>query len=184
MAKGLGNKLSKAVGGLGQKIQKGVGSLGSKIQNVEKQAQRGIAKGIEMGQGAVRDVERGIVAASGKVGAIKQGLSTGARVIDALQSTGVTSMIPGLSLGLGAVSAGLKSGASGLKRLQDVGADTRMATGKVKNQLGSVGQEASQRVAGVSSSSRGKLEKFGERAKALEQQTQEDIGNVRSAFQA
>jgi len=184
MAKGLGNKLSKAVGGLGQKVSKGVGSLGNKIQNVEKQAQRGIAKGIEMGQGAVRDVERGIVAASGKVGAIKQGLSTSARVIDALQSTGVASMVPGLSLGLGAVSAGLKSGASGLKRLQDVGADTRMATGKVKNQLGSVGQEASQRVAGISSTSRGKLEKFGERAKALEQQTQEDIGNVSSAFHA
>ena len=183
MAKGLGNKLSKAVGGLGQKISKGVGSLGNKIENVEKHAQRGIAKGIEMGQGAVRDVERGIVAASGKVGAIKQGLNTGARVIDALQATGVTSMVPGLGVGLGAVSAGLKSGAAGLKKLQDVGADTRMATGKVKNQLASVGQEASQRVANTSAMGRGKLEKFGERAKALEQQTQNDISNVRSAFQ-
>lgn len=180
---GLGKKLSKAVGGLGQKVSKGVSSLGGKIQNVEKQAQRGIAKGIEMGQGAVRDVERGIVAASGKVGAIKQGLNTGARVIDALQSTGLTSMVPGLGVGLGAISAGLKSGSAGLQQLQNVGADARMATGKAKNQLASVGQKASEKVANTSAMGRGKLEKFGERAKALEQQTQEDISNVRSAFQ-
>lgn len=182
MAKGLGNKLSKSVGGLGQKIQKGVSSLGSKISNVEKQAQRGISKGIEMGQGAVRDVERGIVAASGKVGSIKQGLLKGAKVLDALQTTGVASMVPGLGVGLAAVSGGLKSGASGLKQLQDVGKDTRLATGKAKNQLASVGQQASERVSGAAAMGKGKLEKFGERAKAIEQQTQEDIGNVRSAF--
>lgn len=180
---GLGKKLSGSVKGLGSKVTKGVETLGKKISNVERQAQRGIAKGVEMGQGAIRDVERGIVAASGKVGAIKQGLNTGARVIDALQTTGLTSMVPGLGLGLGAVSAGLKSGAGGLQQLQDVGRDTRLATGKAKNQLAGAGASASGRVANVAGKGQMKLEKFGERSKALEAQTQEDIRNVRSAFQ-
>jgi hypothetical protein len=178
----LGAKLSKSVSGLGQKIQKGTSQLGQKISKVEKQAQRGIAKGIEMGQGAVRDVERGIVQASGKVGAVKQGLLKGARIIDVLQSTGVASLVPGLSMGLAGASGALRAGAGGLKQLQDVGKDTRMATGKAKNQLASVGQKASQRVGEVGSGARSRVEKFGERAKAIEQQTQEDISNVRSAF--
>lgn len=181
---GLGRKLSGAVKGLGSKISKGTETLGKKISGVERQAQRGIAKGIEMGTGAVRDVERGIVAASGKVGAIKQGLNTGAKVIDALQASGLTSMVPGLGLGLGALSSGLKSGSAGLQQLQDVGRDSRLATGKVKNQLASAGQTASGRVANVAGKGQMKLEKFGERSKALEAQTQDDIRNVRSAFQA
>jgi len=178
----LGRKLSKAVSGIGQKVQSGTSALGKKISGVEKQAQRGISKGIQMGQGAVRDVERGIVAASGKVGAVKQGLLKGANVIDALQTTGVASMVPGLGAGLAAASGALRGGAVGLKQLQDVGRDTRMATGKVKNQLSTVGQKASQQVAQTSAAGRGKLEKFGERAKAIEQRTQEDISNVESAF--
>jgi len=180
---GLGRKLSKGVKGIGSKVSQGVETLGKKISGVEKQAQRGIAKGIQMGQGAVRDVERGIVAASGKVGAIKQGLNTGARVIDALQSTGLTSMVPGLGLGLGAVSGALKSGSRGLQQVQDVGRDTRLATAKSKNQLASVGQRASAGVAGVAGKSQAKLERIGERTRALEAQTQEDIRNVRGAFQ-
>lgn len=177
-----GTKLSKTVSGLGQKIQKGTSQLGKKIVSVEKQAQRGIAKGIQMGQGAVRDVERGIESASGKIGSVKQGLLKGARVIDALQSTGVASMVPGLNLGLAAASGALRTGAGGLKQLQDVGRDTRMATGKAKSQLASVGQKASEKVSEVGAGAKSKVEKFGERAKALEQQTQEDISNVRSAF--
>ena len=180
---GLGKKLSGSVKSMGKKVTQGVESLGKKISGVEKQAQRGIAKGIQMGQGAVRDVERGIVAASGKVGAIKQGLNTGARVIDALQSTGLASMVPGLGLGLGAISGALKSGSAGLQQVQDVGRDSRLATGKVKNQLGSVGQKASAGVAGVAGKSQAKLERIGERSRALEAQTQEDIRNVRGAFQ-
>lgn len=180
---GLGKKLSGAVKGLGSKISKGTETLGKKISSVEKQAQAGIAKGIQMGQGAVRDVERGIVAASGKVGAIKQGLNQGARVIDALQATGLTSMVPGLGLGLGAISSGLKAGSGQLQQLQDVGRDSRLATGKVKNQLSTVGEKASGRVANVAGRGQMKLEKFGERSKALEAQTQDDIRNVRSAFQ-
>ena len=180
---GLGKKLSGAVKGLGSKVSGGVESLGKKIANVERQTQRGISKGIQMGQGAIRDVERGIVSASGKVGAIKQGLNTGARVIDALQTTGLTSMVPGLGLGLGAISSGLKSGSRGLQQLQDVGKDTRLATGKAKSQLASVGESASGRVANVAGRGQAKLEKFGERSKALEAQSQEDIRNVRSAFQ-
>lgn len=180
---GLGKKLSKSVGGLGQKISKGVEGLGKKVGSIEKQVQAGISKGVQMGQGAVRDVERGIVAASGKVGAVKQGLATGARVIDALQTSGVAGMVPGLSTGLAAVSGGLKAGVGGLQRVQDVGRDTRMATGKAKNQLASVGGQASQRVAGASARTQGKLERVGERAKAIEAQTQEDIRNVRGAFQ-
>lgn len=180
---GLGKKLSSATKGLGSKISKGTETLGKKISNVEKQAQRGIAKGVEMGQGAIRDVERGIVAASGKVGAIKQGLNTGARVIDALQTTGLTSMVPVLGVGLGAISAGLKSGSRGLQQVQDVGRDSRLATGKAKNQLSTVGETASGRVANVAGRGQMKLEKFGERSKALEAQTQQDIRDVRSAFQ-
>lgn len=179
---GLGRKLSSGVKGLGSKVSKGVETLGKKIGNVERQAQRGIAKGVEMGSGAIRDVERGIVAASGKVGAIKQGLNTGARVIDALQTTGLTSMVPGLGVGLGAISSGLKAGSRGLQQVQDVGKDTRLATGKAKNQLSSVGEKASGRVANVAGRGQMKLEKFGERSKALEAQSQEDIRNVRSAF--
>jgi hypothetical protein len=180
---GLGRKLSAGVKGLGSKISKGTETLGKKISNVERQAQRGISKGVEMGQGAIRDVERGIVSASGKVGAIKQGLNTGARVIDALQTTGLTSMVPALGLGLGAISSGLKAGSRGLQQVQDVGRDTRLATGKAKNQLSTVGEKASGRVANVAGRGQMKLEKFGERSKALEAQAQQDIGNVRSAFQ-
>lgn len=180
---GLGKKLSKSVGGLGQKINRGVEGLGRKVGSVEQKIQAGISKGVKMGQGAVRDVERGIVAASGKVGAVKQGLMTGARVIDELQTTGIAGMVPGLSTGLAALSGGLKAGVGGLQRVQDVGRDTRMATGKAKNQLATVGGQASQRVAGASARTQGKLERVGERAKALEAQTQEDIRNVRGAFQ-
>jgi hypothetical protein len=180
---GLGKKLSAGVKGLGSKISKGTETLGKKISGVERQAQRGISKGIEMGQGAIRDVERGIVSASGKVGAIKQGLNTGARVIDALQTTGLTGMVPGLGVGLGAISSGLKAGSRGLQQVQDVGKDARLATGKAKNQLSTVGEKASGRVANVAGRGQMKLEKFGERSKALEAQAQQDIGNVRSAFQ-
>lgn len=180
---GLGKKLSKATKSLGSKVSKGVETLGKKIANVEQQAQRGISKGVEMGQGAIRDVERGIVAASGKVGAIKQGLNTGARVIDALQTTGLTSMVPGLGVGLGALSTGLKAGSGALQQLQDVGKDARLATGKAKNQLAGAGTTVSGRVANVAGKGQMKLEKIGERSKALEAQTQEDIRNVRSAFQ-
>lgn len=178
----LGTKLSKKFSMLGNKIQGGASSLGKKISGLEKQAQRGIAKGIDMGQGAIRDVERGIVQASGKVGAVKQGLLKGANVIDVLQTTGVASMVPGLGAGLAAASGALRGGAAGLKKLQDVGADARMATAKGKNQLASVGQKASQKVSDVGGMAKSKVEKFGERAKAIEQRTQEDISNVQSAF--
>ncbi len=178
----LGVKLSKKVSGLGNKIQSGVGQLGKKVTKLEKQAQRGISKGVELGQGAVRDVERGIVQASGKVGAVKQGLLKGAQVIDALQTTGLASMVPGLGVGLAGASGALRAGAGGLKKLQDVGRDTRMATGKAKNQLSSVGQRASQEVSGVAGMARGKLEKASERAKALEKMAQEDIEKVGSAY--
>jgi hypothetical protein len=178
----LGTKLSKSVSRIGQKIQKGSSQLGQKISGLERQAQRGIEKGIQMGQGAVRDVERGIEGASGKIGSVKQGFIKGARVLDALQATGVAGMVPGLGSGLAAASGALRGGAAGLKQLQDVGRDTRMATGKVKNQLSSVGQKASEKVGDVGGMARSKVEKFGERAKALEQQTQEDISNVTAAF--
>ena len=178
----LGMKLSKKVRGLGQKFESGTSTLGKKITGLERQAKRGIAKGVQMGQGAVRDVERGIDQASGKVGSIKQGLLKGARVIDALQSTGVASMIPGLGLGLAGASGALKSGAGGLKQLQDVGRDTRLATGKAKSQLSSVGKQATSQVGNVAGSARGKLEKASERARALEKMAQEDIETVGSAF--
>jgi hypothetical protein len=92
-------------------------------------------------------------------------------------------MVPGLGLGLGAISSGLKAGSGQLQQLQDVGRDSRLATGKAKNQLASVGDKASGRVATVAGRGQMKLEKFGERSKALEAQTQDDIRNVRSAFQ-
>ena len=180
---GLGKKISGGISSLGKKIQGTATGLGKKIQNVEKQAQAGIAKGIDLGQTALRKTEQGIQSASGKIGSIKQGLMTGARVIDALQATGLAGTIPGLSLGLGGISAGLKGGASGLKKLQDVGADARMATGKAKNQLSTVGQRASEQVANVAGRGTAKLERVGERAKAIEAQAQADVGNVRSAFQ-
>jgi hypothetical protein len=178
----LGQKLKGGISSIGKKVTSTASGIGKKIQNVEKQAQAGIAKGIDLGQGALRQTEKGIVAASGKIGSIKQGLLTGARVIDALQSSGVAGMVPGLSLGLGAVSGGLKAGAGGLKKLQDVGADARMATGKAKNQLASVGQNVSGKVAQVSGRAQAQVEKVGERAKALETMAQEDLSNVRSAF--
>tara|TARA_R110002126_G_scaffold119455_1_gene260441 strand:- start:483 stop:1034 length:552 start_codon:yes stop_codon:yes gene_type:complete len=179
----LGSKLNKGISSLGKKITSTAGSLGKKIVSVEKQAQAGIAKGIDLGQTALQKTERGIEAASGKIGSVKQGLLTGARVIDALQSSGVAGMVPGLSLGLGAVSTGLRGGASGLKQLQNVGADARMATGKAKNQLSTVGQNVSGKVSQVSGRAQAQVEKVGERAKALEAQAQQDLGNVRSAFQ-
>lgn len=178
----LGVKLSKKVSGIGNKIQKGVGQLGKKVSKLEKQAQRGISKGVELGQGAIRDVERGVEQASGKIGSVKQGLLKGARVIDALQSTGLASMVPGLGVGLAGASGALKAGAGGLKQLQDVGRDTRMATGKAKNQLSSVGQRASQEVSGVAGKARGQLEKASERARAVEKMAQEDIQKVGSAY--
>lgn len=178
----LGQKLKGGISSIGKKVTSTASGIGKKIQNVEKQAQAGIAKGIDLGQGALRQTEKGIVAASGKIGSIKQGLLTGARVIDSLQSSGVASMVPGLSLGLGAVSGGLKAGAGGLKKLQDVGADARMATGKAKNQLASVGQNVSGKVAQVSGRAQAQVEKVGERAKALETMAQEDLSNARSAF--
>jgi hypothetical protein len=179
---GFGGKLSRSISGLGNKVQKTAGALGSKISRVEVQAQKGITRGVHMGQGAVRDVERGIVQASGKVGAVKQGLLKGAQVIDALQTTGLASMVPGLGLGLAGASGALKSGAVGLKQLQDVGKDARLATGKAKNQLAQVGQKASSEVGRVGGMAKSNVERVGERAKALEAQAQEDVSNVRSAF--
>lgn len=181
---GFGSKLSGAIRGLGTKVSSTTSGLGKKIMSVEKQAQKGISKGIELGQGAIGKVEQGISGASGAIGSVKQGMLKGARVIDALQTTGLASMVPGLGVGLGAVSAGLKGGASGLKRVQDVGADARLATGKMKNQLGSVGEKASAGVAGIASKAGAKVEKVGERAKALEAQAQGEIRGVRSAFKA
>ena len=183
MGKSLGQKLSGGLKSLGSKIQNTTTGIGKKIGGVEQKIQQGISKGIDLGQGALRQTERGIVAASGKIGAVKQGLMTGARVIDALQTSGIASMVPGLSLGLGGISAGLKGGASGLKKLQDVGADARLATGKAKNQLATVGQNVSGKVAQVAGKAQAQVEKVGERAKVLEAQAQQDLGDVRSAFQ-
>lgn len=179
----LGKKISGGIRTLGKKVQGTTRFLGNKIQNVEKQVQKGISKGIDIGETALRKTEKGIVAASGKIGSIKQGLLTGARVIDALQSSGVAGMVPGLSLGLGGVSAGLRGGAAGLKKLQDVGSDARMATGKAKNQLATVGQNVSGKVSQVAAKAGSRVEKVGERAAALEKQAQEDLSGVRSAFQ-
>jgi len=179
---GLGTKLSRTFKGIGNKVQGGVNTLGNKIQGAEKQVQRGISKGIDLGQTALRKTEKGIVMASGKLGAVKQGFLKGAQVLDALQATGL-SAVPGLGLGLGAVSTALRGGAAGLKKLQDVGSDARLATGKAKNQLSTVGGKASSRVSTVAGKVGAKVEKVGERAKMLEAQAQDDIRGVRSAFQ-
>lgn len=178
----LGTKISKSLSSLGRKTSSGVSMLGKKVSGVEKNIQKGISKGIELGQGAIRQTQRGIEQASGKVGALKQGLNVGARVIDALQATGVAGMVPGLAPTLGAVGAGLRAGAGGLQRVQDVGAEKRMALAKRSNQLGGLGERAQAKVGGVAEKSRAKLERVGERAKALEAQAQEDISNVSSAF--
>jgi hypothetical protein len=178
----LGKKLSKSISSLGKKASGGISQLGRKVTEAERNIQKGISKGIDLGQGAIRQTERGIEQVSGKVGAIKQGLNVGARVIDALQATGVAGAVPGLAPTLGAVSSGLKAGAGGLQRLQDVGAEKRMALGKRSNQLGGLGERAQSRVGGVAEKSRAKLERVGERAKALEAKAQEDISNVSSAF--
>lgn len=179
---GLGSKLSKTFKGLGNKVQSGVATVGKKINMAERQVQRGISKGVDLGQTVLRKTEKGIEQASGKIGAVKQGLLRGANVIDALQSTGLSS-IPGLGMGLGAVSTALRGGAGGLRKLQDVGSDARLATGKAKNQLSTVGEKASARVSTVAGKAGARVEKFGERAKALEEKSQEDIRGVRSAFQ-
>lgn len=178
----LGTKLSKTFRGIGNKIQSGVKTVGKKINTAERQIQKGLAKGVDLGQTVLRKTENTIDKASGKIGSIKQGLLRGANVIDALQSTGLTSMIPGLGAGLGAVSAGLRGGAVGLKQLQNVGSDARMATGKAKNQLSSVGEKASARVSSVAGKAGARVERVGERAKALEAQAQDDIRGVQSAF--
>jgi hypothetical protein len=178
---GLGSKLSNTFKGLGNKVQGGVKTLGNKIQATEKLAQKGIAKGIDLGQTALRKTEKGIEQASGKIGAVKQGFLQGARVLDALQSTGLGS-VPGLGMGIGAVSTALRGSAAGLKKLQDVGADARLATGKAKNQLSTVGGKASAKVSNVAERVGAKVEKVGERAKMIEANAQDDIRNVRSAF--
>lgn len=178
----LGQKISGGIRTLGKKAQGTTRLIGKKIQGVEKQVQKGISKGIDVGQTVLRKTEKGIEAASGKIGSVKQGLLTGARVIDALQASGVAGMIPGLSLGLGGVSAGLRGGASGLRKLQDVGHDARMATGKAKNQLATVGKNVSGKVSQVAAKAGSKVERVGERAMALEKQAQEDLSGVRSAF--
>lgn len=182
MGKSLGQKISGGISSLGKKASNTAAGIGKKIANVEKQAQAGIAKGIDLGQTVLRKTDNTIAKASGKIGSVKQGLLTGARVIDALQMSGVAGMVPGLSLGLGALGKGLQAGAGGLQKLQDVGADARLATGKAKNQLASVGQNVSGKVAQVSGRAQAQVEKVGERAKALETMAQEDLGNVRSAF--
>jgi hypothetical protein len=179
----LGQKMSRGISSLGKKVQNTATGIGKKISGVEQKIQTGISKGIDLGQVALRKTDNTIAKASGKIGAVKQGLMTGARVIDALQTSGVAGMVPGLSLGLGAISSGLKGGASGLKKLQDVGADARMATAKGKNQLSTVGKNASGKVAQFAGRAQAQVEKVGERAKILEAQAQEDLGDVRSAFQ-
>lgn len=180
---GFGSKLSGAVRGLGTKITKTTAGIGKKIVGVEKQVQKGLAKGIDVGQGVLSKVDKGIAGASGVIGSVKQGLLKGANVIDALQTTGLASMVPGLGVGLAGLSTGLRGGALGLKQVQNVGADARLATGKAKNQLASAGQTASGKVSAFAGKAGAKVERVGERAKALEAQAQEDIGNVRSAFQ-
>ena len=178
----LGQKLHGGISSLGKKVQGVTRGIGNKIQGIEKQVQKGIAKGIDVGQTVLNKTEKGIEAASGTIGSVKQGLMKGARIIDALQSTGIAQTVPGLSLGLGAVSTGLKGGAKGLKQLQNVGADARMATGKAKNQLSTVGENVSGKVSQISAKAGARVEKMGERAAALEKQAQADLSNVRSAF--
>jgi len=179
----LGKKIQGGIKSLGQKIQGTTASIGKKIEGVERQVQKGISKGVDVGQTVLRKTEKGIESASGKIGSVKQGLLTGARVLDSLQSSGVAGMVPGLSLGLGGLSTALKGGAGGLKKLQDVGSDARLATGKAKNQLSTVGQGVSGKVSQVAAKATSKVEKFGERAAALEKQAQEDLSDARSAFQ-
>jgi 16S rRNA C1402 N4-methylase RsmH len=179
----LGKKLQGGISSLGKKIQSTTGTIGKKIQGVEKQVQKGISKGIDVGQNVLNKTEKGIVAASGKLGAVKQGLMTGARVLDSLQTSGIATSVPGLSLGLGAVSSALKGGAKGFQKLQDVGADARLATAKGKNQLSTVGQNVSGKVSQISGKAQARVEKVGERAKELEKQAQADLSNARSAFQ-
>lgn len=181
---GLGKKLSSSIKSIGKKVSNTASGLGKKIVSVEQQAQKGIAKGIDLGQKTLERVDEGIASASGKIGSVKQGLLKGARVIDALQSTGLASTIPGLGIGLGAVSAGLKGGAAGLKQVQNVGSDARLATGKGKNQLSTVGGKASAGVSRVAGRAGAQVERVGERAKALEAQAQEEVRGVRSAFRA
>jgi len=163
-------------------VQSGVKTVGMKINNAEKQVQKGIGKGIDLGQTVLRKTEKGIEQASGKIGAVKQGFLQGAKVLDALQATGL-SAVPGLGVGLGAVSTALRGSAAGLKKLQDVGADARLATGKAKNQLSTVGGKASAKVSSVAEKVGAQVEKVGERAKMIEANAQEDIRGVRSAFQ-
>lgn len=179
----LGKKIQGGIKSLGKKVQGTTAGIGKKIQGIERQVQRGISKGVDVGQTVLRKTEKGIEAASGKIGSIKQGLLTGARVLDSLQSSGVAGMVPGLSLGLGGISTALKGGAGGLKKLQDVGADARLATGKAKNQLSTVGQNVSGKVSQVAAKAGARVEKVGERAAALEKQSLEDLSNARSAFQ-
>lgn len=179
---GFGGKLSKTISSLGKKAGGAIEMLGKKSSMIEKRVQSGISKGIDLGQGAIRQTQRGIETASGKVGAIKQGLNYGARVIDALQATGVAGMVPGLAPTLAAVGTGLRAGSAGLQRVQDVGRSQNMALSKRSNQLAGVGQTASARVASAGESSRAKIERVGERAKAIEAQAQSDVKGVRSAF--
>lgn len=178
----LGKKISGGIHTLGKKISNTSAGFGKKIHGVERQVQKGISKGIDVGQNVLNKTEHGIQMASKKIGSVKQGLLTGARVIDALQTTGLAGTIPGLSLGLGAVSAGLKGGASGLKQLQNVGHDARMATGKARNQLATVGQNVSGKVSQVAGRASSQVEKVGERARELEKQAQADLSTVRGAF--
>jgi len=180
---GLGTRISRGISALGRKSTNTISMIGKKTQGLEKNIKSGIDKGINLGKEGLRQTSIGIDKVSGKIGAIKQGMNVGARVIDALQMTGVAGMIPGLAPTLGAVSAGLKAGASGLQRTQDVGKDAKMALGKRSNQLSSVGANLQNRVGAVGEKSRAKLERVGERVKAIEAATQEDIGNVQSAFQ-
>lgn len=179
---GLGTKISKSIGSLGSKVSSTTKSLGSKVGKIEQNVKKGIEKGINLGQGVISQTQRGIEQASGKVGAIKQGLNVGARVIDALQATGIASAVPGLAPTLGAVGAGLRAGAGGLQKVQDVGREKNMALGKRSNQLASLGQKAQGQVGQIAEKSRAKIERVGERAKAIEAKAQEDVANVSSAF--
>lgn len=179
---GLGTKISRSVSALGRKSSNTISMLGKKTSGIEKQLKAGIDKGINAGQTVISKTQQGIESASGKVGAIKQGLNVGARVIDALQTTGIGMAVPGLAPTLGALSTGLRAGAGGLQRVQDVGRDKNLALAKSSNQLASVGQNLQGRVGAVGDKSRAKLERVGERAKAMEAQAQQDISNVNAAF--
>ena len=69
---GFGKKLSGAFRGIGTKVQNTTAGVGKKIAQVEHRAQKGIAKGIQLGQNAIGKVEQGIAGASGVVGSVKQ----------------------------------------------------------------------------------------------------------------